>query len=61
VPFVDFARTQTRFSLLERSNPAAAERLFALAQHDIDERWNFYEQMGEVERWADDEVPGGLP
>jgi pyruvate-ferredoxin/flavodoxin oxidoreductase len=56
VPFADFASTQTRFSLLERTNPPAAERLFALAQHDIDERWNLYEQLGEMERWADDEV-----
>jgi pyruvate-ferredoxin/flavodoxin oxidoreductase len=56
VPFADFARTQTRFSLLERANPGAADHLFALAQHDVDERWHFYEQLGEVERWADDEV-----
>jgi pyruvate-ferredoxin/flavodoxin oxidoreductase len=56
VPFAEFARTQTRFSLLERANPAAADHLFALAQHDIDERWHFYEQLGEVERWHDDEV-----
>ncbi|MGI9577301.1 MAG: pyruvate:ferredoxin (flavodoxin) oxidoreductase, partial [Microthrixaceae bacterium] len=56
VSFAEFARSQARFSLLERTNPKAAERLFALAQHDIDERWNLYEQMGEMERWADDEV-----
>jgi pyruvate-ferredoxin/flavodoxin oxidoreductase len=56
VPFVEFARTQARFSLLERANPAAAAHLFALAQHDIDERWHLYEQLGEMERWADDEV-----
>jgi pyruvate-ferredoxin/flavodoxin oxidoreductase len=56
VPFADFARSQTRFALLERANPDAADHLFALAQHDIDERWHFYEQLGEVERWADDEV-----
>ncbi len=56
VPFSEFAMSQTRFSLLQRTNPTAAERLFALAQHDIDERWNLYEQIGEMERWADDEV-----
>jgi hypothetical protein len=42
--------------LLERANPPAAAHLFALAQHDIDERWHLYEQLGEMERWADDEV-----
>jgi pyruvate-ferredoxin/flavodoxin oxidoreductase len=56
VPFAEFARTQARFSLLERANPSAAAHLFALAQHDIDERWHLYEQLGEMERWADDEV-----
>jgi pyruvate-ferredoxin/flavodoxin oxidoreductase len=56
VPFAHFARSQTRFSLLERANPSEADRLFALAQHDIDERWHFYEQLGQLERWADDEV-----
>ena len=61
VPFTEFARSQTRFSLLERANPAEADRLFALAQHDIDERWHFYEQLGELERWADDEVEGIVP
>jgi pyruvate-ferredoxin/flavodoxin oxidoreductase len=61
VSFADFARTQARFTLLERANPAAAAHLFALAQHDIDERWHLYEQMGEMERWADDEVHDEIP
>ena len=61
ISFADFARTQARFTLLERANPSAAAHLFALAQHDIDERWHLYEQLGEMERWADDEVDGGTP
>jgi pyruvate-ferredoxin/flavodoxin oxidoreductase len=52
----EFARTEARFTMLERANPEAAARLMALAQHDIDERWHFYEQLGEIERWSDEEV-----
>ena len=57
-PFVEFAATEGRFAMLSRSDPAAAERLFAEAQQDIDDRWHLYEQMVEVERtarWADHE------
>ncbi|HEX2849216.1 MAG TPA: pyruvate:ferredoxin (flavodoxin) oxidoreductase [Acidimicrobiales bacterium] len=56
IPFEDFAKQEARFSVLSRVNPAAAEHLFRLAQHDIDERWHFYEQLGEIERWSDEEV-----
>ena len=38
--------------MLSRSNPARAERLLALAQNDINERWHFYEQMAGIERTA---------
>jgi pyruvate-ferredoxin/flavodoxin oxidoreductase len=55
VPFAGLARPQRRCSLLERAHPPHADHLFALAQHDIDERWHFYEQMGEMERWSDEE------
>ena len=56
IPFSDFAATEARFSVLARTDPERAARLATLAQHDIDERWHFYEQLGEVERWADDDV-----
>ncbi len=48
--FKDFAMMEARFAMLARSNPAAAEELFALAQQEIDDRWHFYEQMAGVER-----------
>ncbi len=50
LPFKDFAMKEARFAMLTRSNPAQAERLMALAQRDIDERWHFYEQMAGIER-----------
>ena len=52
IPFRDFAETEARFAMLLRSDPATAERLFAEAQADIDNRWHLYEQMVEVERTA---------
>jgi len=50
--FRDFARTEARFAMLARSHPEEAERLFDLAQRDIDDRWHFYEQMVHVHRTA---------
>jgi pyruvate-ferredoxin/flavodoxin oxidoreductase len=50
IKFKDYAMKQARFATLARSNPAEAERLFALAQQDIDDQWHFYEQMAGVER-----------
>jgi pyruvate-ferredoxin/flavodoxin oxidoreductase len=52
MPFRDFAMTEARFAMLARSNPHVADRLFAEAQHDIDNRWHLYEQMVEVEHTA---------
>ena len=42
--------------MLARANPAQSERLLALAQRDIDERWRFYEQMAGVERSVPDRM-----
>ena len=48
--FRDYAATEARFAALARSNPKEADRLFALAQRDINDQWHFYEQMAGVER-----------
>jgi pyruvate-ferredoxin/flavodoxin oxidoreductase len=50
LPFREFAKLETRYAVLARSDPEAAERLLALAQEDIDERWHFYEQLAQIER-----------
>jgi pyruvate-ferredoxin/flavodoxin oxidoreductase len=50
IPFRTFAAKEGRYAMLERSDPERAEELFDLAQRDIDERWNFYEQMAGVVR-----------
>ncbi|MGE3244265.1 MAG: pyruvate:ferredoxin (flavodoxin) oxidoreductase, partial [Pirellulales bacterium] len=48
--FREFAMEEARFAMLARTNPEEAERLFALAQQDIDDQWHYYEQMAGVTR-----------
>jgi pyruvate-ferredoxin/flavodoxin oxidoreductase len=48
--FREFAMEEARFAMLARTNPDEAERLFALAQQDIDDQWHYYEQMAGVVR-----------
>jgi pyruvate-ferredoxin/flavodoxin oxidoreductase len=54
VPFKEFAMKEARYAMLTRTNPTQADRLLALAQRDIDERWRFYEQMAGVQRSVPD-------
>ena len=49
LPLTEFTANEARFSMLRRSRPEEAERLGALAQHDVDERRLVYEQMAEIE------------
>ena len=46
----DFMRGETRFTMLQRSDPARAATLAALAQSDADERWRHYSQISGLER-----------
>ncbi|HXM55170.1 MAG TPA: pyruvate:ferredoxin (flavodoxin) oxidoreductase, partial [Candidatus Dormibacteraeota bacterium] len=50
IPLAQFAGSEARFTMLERSRPADYERLMTQAQHDVDARWHLYEQLGEMER-----------
>jgi pyruvate-ferredoxin/flavodoxin oxidoreductase len=47
--------------MLARANPQQAERLLALAQRDVEERWRFYEQMAGIERTVPDPTSGQWP
>ena len=51
-PFKEFAAKEGRFAMLARANPTEAEDLMALAQRDIDDRWQLYEQMVDIHRTA---------
>jgi pyruvate-ferredoxin/flavodoxin oxidoreductase len=46
--YKDFAMKEARFAMLTRSKPEEAQRLAALAQQDILKRYNFYEQLANV-------------
>jgi pyruvate-ferredoxin/flavodoxin oxidoreductase len=50
IPIRDFVASETRFAILERTQPERAAHLAALAQADADERWRYYSQLAGVQR-----------
>ena len=50
IPVRDFVATETRFAVLERTNPERAAELAVLAQADADEKWHYYQQLAGIER-----------
>jgi pyruvate-ferredoxin/flavodoxin oxidoreductase len=50
LPIKDFVAGETRFAILERTNPERAAELAELIQADADERWRFYEQLASIHR-----------
>jgi pyruvate-ferredoxin/flavodoxin oxidoreductase len=59
IPFKEFAATEARFAMLQKTNPQHAEELLKLAQKDIDDQWHYYEQLAGVEREATPEKKEG--
>ena len=47
-PFRPIAEREARYAMLSRSDPAAADRLLTLAQQDIDDRWELYQQFTDL-------------
>ncbi len=45
IPLKDYLHMETRFNMLEFSQPEVAKTLFAEAQDDVNERWALYEYM----------------
>jgi pyruvate-ferredoxin/flavodoxin oxidoreductase len=50
IPVRDFVATETRFAILERTNPERAAELAVLAQADADEKWRYYQQLAGIQR-----------
>ncbi len=50
IPIAAFAANETRFAILQRTDPERAASLARLAQSDADERWHYYRQLAEIER-----------
>ena len=48
VPYRDFAMSETRFAVLERTRPDAAHRFMESAQHQIKAKFHLYEQLARL-------------
>ncbi len=44
-PLRDYVYNETRYTMLVRSNPEAAEKLLKLAQHDVETKWQRYQDL----------------
>jgi pyruvate-ferredoxin/flavodoxin oxidoreductase len=49
VSFKEYAYNETRFKMLTQSKPDEAARLIALAQEDVNETWQTYEQLASLD------------
>ena len=52
IPYRDFVKTETRFSMLWQTHPEDAEAFLAQAQLDVTHRYHYYKQLAELE-WTD--------
>ena len=71
IPIKEFVAAETRFAILQRTDPERAAELAELAQADADEKWRFYSQLAGIQRSVphlahgdpepdgDGEAPGG--
>jgi pyruvate-ferredoxin/flavodoxin oxidoreductase len=48
IPYRDFASTETRFSVLQRTHPEASEHFLRQAQQQIKTRYQLYEQLANL-------------
>jgi len=48
IPLEQYMRNETRFTLLNNSQPQRAKELQELAQSDVDYRWRLYESLAQV-------------
>ena len=49
IPLKDYAYNETRFKMLTQSKPEEAERLIELAQQDVYDTWQKYEQLASLD------------
>jgi len=52
IPYRDFVKTETRFSMLWQTHPEDAERFLEQAQQDVKNRYHYYKQLSELE-WSE--------
>ncbi|MGR9014486.1 MAG: pyruvate:ferredoxin (flavodoxin) oxidoreductase [Gammaproteobacteria bacterium] len=49
IPYRDFVKTETRFSMLWQTHPEDAERFLEQAQNDVKNRYHYYKQLSELD------------
>jgi len=54
LPYREFAQSETRFSMLQRSHPEVADYYLAKAQEEVRARWHHYAQLAELS-YSDEE------
>src|SRR5262249_62097816 len=45
IPLADYTSRELRYRILANTDPAEAERLQTLAEHEVSQRWATYEEM----------------
>jgi pyruvate-ferredoxin/flavodoxin oxidoreductase len=45
LPVADYLNSENRFKMLTKSDPSAAQSLFAQAQNDVNSRWHLYQYL----------------
>ncbi|MCW8982958.1 MAG: thiamine pyrophosphate-dependent enzyme, partial [Gammaproteobacteria bacterium] len=48
IPYEEFVKNETRFSMLWRSHPEAADEMLKQSQHEADERYDHYKKLSEL-------------
>jgi pyruvate-ferredoxin/flavodoxin oxidoreductase len=61
IPLRQYVQNETRYTMLMRSNPEAAEAFLKGAQHDIEERWKLYKHLASMEYGLPVEEPPPAP
>jgi pyruvate-ferredoxin/flavodoxin oxidoreductase len=59
IPYTDFALKETRFRMLQKSNPERAKHLLAEAQRVARARYDLYRQMAEISYGSESDTPAG--
>jgi pyruvate-ferredoxin/flavodoxin oxidoreductase len=48
IPLKEYAYNETRYKMLTKINPDAAQTLIKLAQKDVNEKWHIYQQLADM-------------
>ena len=54
IPYREFVKSETRFSMLWQNHPEEAEQLLEQSQQEINHRYHYYKQLSEID-WDDKE------